>query len=352
MNPKHFSPIGIDFDYNEFRAVQLNTSSHDRPITTAVTTLARKGSRKLVPSTDELNQFAQLLAQRGFVGNKVAIGVPKEHSSFHILELPPKGSGAPINQLALLEAQRSGAHKTKDLQIGYWTQPPKNPPSKFPSPYYTVACETEPLDELIDQFESANLLPISVEPIETALVRTASSHSEFEQDAINCILEFGWDHSWAVITVGSTPVYTRKIDLGASRVRRQLIDDHAMPIHAINTLLNPTESLLNNESKVGRILSALLTPLLSQMMDQLDTALTYVSQQHRFAPFGIVLRSGYYAHLDQFAYATAQRTGMPTLMLSPNPESSDSFYEPITQFEYKCSPRINIATGLAKGAAA
>tara|TARA_R110000737_G_scaffold2923_10_gene9264 strand:- start:20966 stop:22024 length:1059 start_codon:yes stop_codon:yes gene_type:complete len=352
MNPKHFSPIGIDFDYNEFRAVQMNISSRENPATTAVATIARQGSRNLVPSTEELNTLAQTLAQRGFVGNRVSIAVPKECSSFHILELPPQGSGAPITQLALLEAQRSGAHKTKDLQIGYWTQPSKNPPSKHPSPYYTIACETEPLDHLIDQFESAQLMPVKVEPIETALVRTATSHSEFIEGSIHCIVDIGWDHSWAVITLGSTPVYTRKIDLGASRIRRQLIDDHAMPVHAINVLLNPRSSTLNRESKVDRILSTLLTPLLSQTMDQLDTALTYVSQQHRFAPFGVVFRSGYYAHLNQVAHATAQRTGMPTIALSTHPESDGTSYETVTPFEYTLSPRLNIAAGLAMGAAA
>lgn len=342
------TPIGIDFDYNEFRAVQFDCTNSPA----AVATLPRQGRRHLAPTTDELSVLAQTLIQRGFVGNRIALAVPKRHASFHILDLPPAGSGAPIARLALLEAQRSGAHKAEDLQVGYWTQPPKDPPSKFPSPYYTVASETEPLDDLLDQFEAVDLLPIGIEPIETALARAATAHDEFIEDAIHSIVEIGWDQSWAVITLGSTPVYTRKIEYGCARIRRGLIDDHAMPVHAINNLLNPRDAAPNPDSKIDRILGSLLTPMLSNTVDQLDTALTYVSQQHRFAPFGVVFRSGYFSNLNQTAHAIAQRTGMPTIELSATRGGQLDYSDQITPFEYAHSPRLNIAAGLARGAAA
>lgn len=342
------TPIGIDFDYNEFRAVQFDSSNSP----SAVATLPRQGRRHLAPTAGELNTLAQTLAQRGFIGNRIALAVPKRHASFHILDLPPAGSGAPIARLALLEAQRSGSHKTEDLQVGYWTQPPKDPPSKFPSPYYTVATETQPLDELLDQFEAAGLLPIGIEPIETALARAATAHDEFIDDSIHSIIDIGWDQSWAVITLGSTPVYTRKIEYGCARIRRALIDDHAMPVHAIDNLLNPRHAAPNPDSKVDRIIASILTPMLSTIVDQLDTALTYVSQQHRFAPFGVVFRSGYFSNLDQTAHAIAQRTGMPTIELSATQNGRPDFTDHITPFEYTHSPRLNIAAGLARGAAA
>ncbi len=350
MRKNTTSPIGLDLDYNEFRAIQFNTSGD--PIPSAVATIPRTGRREMIPSTEELKKLSNTLYQRGFVGDLVALAVPKEFASFHILDLPPEGSGAPINRLALLEAQRSGTHKTEDLQIGYWTQRPKEPPSKFPSPYYTVACETEPLDQLIDTFESASFIPISVEPIETALSRAAAECEEFTEDSIHCIVEIGWDHSWAIITLGSIPVYTRKIECGATRIRRQLIDDHAMPIHAINNLLYPSSPSKGPESKVDRIISTLLTPMLAQIVEQLDTALTYVSQQHRFAPFGVVLCSGYFSNLDQTAHAIAQRTGMPSIRLSASRSETFQLGSFISPFELALSPRLNIAAGLALGAAA
>ncbi|MBL4809762.1 MAG: hypothetical protein JKY43_06865 [Phycisphaerales bacterium] len=350
MRTKTISPIGLDLDYNEFRAIQFDTSASPEPI--AVATIPRTGRRQITPSSDELTKLTQTLYQRGFVGDQVALAVPKEYSSFHILDLPPEGSGAPINHLALLEAQRAGTHKTEDLQIGYWTQRPKDPPSKFPSPYYTIACETEPLDQLIDTFESACLTPISIEPIETALARAATMHEEFIEDAIHSIIEIGWDHSWAIITLGSIPVYTRRIDCGATRIRRQLIDDHAMPVHAINNLLNPPSPSQNPDSKVDRIIATILTPMLTQIVDQLDIALTYVSQQHRFAPFGVVLRSGYFSNLNQTAHAIAQRTGMPSIRLSAMQSGELQVRSSISPFELALSPRLNIAAGLALGAAA
>lgn len=340
------TPIGLDFDFNEFRAVQFDSPSSAAPA--AILAIPRQGRRSLVPSVDELQVLAASLYQRGFHSNKLAIGVPKETSSFHIIELPPAKSGAPVHQLALIEAQRSGAHTTNELQVGYWTHPPKDPPSKFAPPYYMVASETEALDEIVDRFEEANLIPISIEPIETALTRTALMHQECTEDSIHSIVEIGWDHSWAVITLGSVPVYTRKIATGTSRIRRQLIDDHTMPVHAINTLLNPSGQSFDHESKVGRILSSLITPMLTEIANELDTALTYVSQQHRFAPFGVVFRSGYFADLDQTAHAIASRTGMPTIPLAIHANHASN----TSPFEQIHSPRLSIAAGLAKGAAA
>ena len=348
---KHLSPIGLYYDYNEFRAVQFDLRDPSMPVAMAVANLPRKNRREITPSVDEIHGFAMILAQRGFVGNQIALAVPKECASFHIMDLPPAGSGAPIHRLALLEAQRSGAHKTEDLEVGFWCQPPKQPPSKFVSPYYTVACETAPLNELVDRFEDASIEPISIEPIETALARAATTRDEFIDDAIHSIIEIGWDHSLAIITLGSTPVYTRMIDCGASSIRRQYIDDHAMPTHAINTLLDPGQAAADPGSKVGRIISTLLNPMLTQIVNDLDTALTYVSQQHRMAPFGVVFRSGYFTNLDQTAHAISKRTGMLTLQLSAaNKSSSQSGI--VTPFEFYKSPRLNIATGLALGVAA
>jgi Tfp pilus assembly PilM family ATPase len=346
----HTSPIGIDFDYNEFRAVQYGASGN--PLPKAIATIPRSGSRKLSPTTEELVDLARSLNQRGFYGNRVAIAVPKRYASFHILDLPPEGSGAPISRLALLEAQRSGAHTTNDLEIGYWTQPKQEGASKRHSPYYTVACQADPLNELIDNFESAQLLPIKVEPIETAITRTACQNEQFTDDAIHSIIEIGWDESWAIITLGSTPVYTRQIDIGASRIRRILIDDHALPSDSILAILGSKKFTTKPDSRFERIMTTVLSPLLLQIVDQLDTALTYVSQQHRFAPFGMVLRSGYFVNEEQTAFSIAQRTGMPTLPLELILQNQLELDPNISQLEYLHSPRLNIAAGLARGAAA
>ncbi len=353
MRSRAHTPIGIDFDFNEFRAIQFDRELNPA----AVATIPRQGRRVLLPSPEELDSLAQLLSQRGFIGTQIALAVPKEPSSFHLLSLPPQGSGAPIAQLALIEAQRSGAHKTKDLQIGFWTLPYKDGIPKKNSPYYTVAAETQPLDELVDNFEAAGFVPTSIEPMETALARSATFHNDFIADSIHAIVDFGWDCSSVVITLGQTPVYTRKIEIGASRFRRQLIDDHAMPVHAIKSLLNPhhTNTVLSGETgiqdrPINRIISLILTPMLTDIADQLDTALTYVSQQHRFAPFGVVFRSGYFASMDQVAHAIAQRTGMPTLNLPTPVTTADPANSRITQFEDLLSPRLNVAAGLALGA--
>lgn len=347
---KSMTPIGIDFDYNEFRAIQFELNEPLVP--KAIATLPRVGRREILPSVDELFMLAQVLAQRGFVGSRVALGVPKECSSFHILDLPPEGSGAPIQRLALLEVQRSGAHKSDDLQIGYWCDRSAGGQNKTSASYFTVACETSPLDELVDRFEAAHFVPVSIEPVETALTRTACNHDEFVEDSIHSIIEIGWDHSWTVITLGSTPVYSRRIDYGTSRVRRQFIDDHAMPVHAMNTLLNPHHNESGTETQVDRIISTLLAPMLTQIVEQLDASLTYVSQQYRFAPFGVALRSGYFSGLDQTAHAVAKRTGMPTLPMAVTMGESSTKHAGITPFEFQQSPRLNIAAGLAIGAAA
>ncbi len=343
---KSVTPIGIDFDLHEIRAVQFGADDSTNPI--AVATMVREGNRSVNLGDDELKRLAMVLGQRGFVGNKIALAVPKESSSFHILDLPPEGSGAPIGRLALLEAQRSGAHKTDDLQIGFWTRPCE----KVISPYYTIACETEPLDVLIDSFEAAHLHPVGIEPAETALARSLPWHDEFTQDAIHSVVEIGWDKSWAIITLGNIPVYTREIDSGTAKIRNQLIDDHAIPVHAIKTLFSEQHLSSSHDSQVVRILSSLLTPLLTEIVEQLDIALTYVSQQHRFAPFGVVFRSGYFSHLDQAAHAIAQRTGMPTVRLNGDGFASCLGGGFVSDFEMRCSPRLNIAAGLARGGAA
>ena len=97
-------PIGVDIGQRHIRAVQLK-GSPGRWSISAVGFLVRENPGGPVDSTDA-DQLRNLIAKGGFKGRRVVLAVPCKQLLTGIMELPPRSSGAPLDQLARNELSR------------------------------------------------------------------------------------------------------------------------------------------------------------------------------------------------------------------------------------------------------
>ena len=331
---KRYSLIGIEPDPRELRCVQFDQATGKLHAAAIIP----RASSEAIPSQDELSRLLDTLWRRGFENTRIAITPPSGSSSYHILELPPEESGAPIAQLARAEIARSGAHKTPDIEIGYWTLPDK----PGTTTRYAHSSETAPIDQTADTFEHAGFVVERVVPAGSALQRAAIESVELDNDAIHCVTDIGWNRSIIVVSIGTTPVYTRRVARGARHAFDYLHTKHPASDQVTPQLLEP----LDRDNPLSRTLRPALASMITPITEQLDTALTYVSQIHRFAPFGNALLSGYFATHNITLEAITNRTAMRASTLTcAQPEDTSSLVSP----KPHTIARLALAAGLALG---
>src|SRR5205823_4093664 len=105
---RNITPIGIDAGGRSIAAVQLDWSGGAGPAITAASIIARQPATPESPlSTTETAALEEVLYRQGFTGRDVVVGIPDHALLTEVLELPPRSSGAPLEQLARMEIART-----------------------------------------------------------------------------------------------------------------------------------------------------------------------------------------------------------------------------------------------------
>ncbi|MGV6814679.1 MAG: pilus assembly protein PilM [Phycisphaerales bacterium] len=314
------SSIGIEFDQHEFHAVQLIRSKGSvRLLASAVFPRQHKDPvYALVPCVEELEWAKGVLERRGFVGNTVSITPPTGVCSSHNFELPPAESGAPLDQIARMEIARDRRCSPTDFELGYWTTPPRGRTTET----LAVACPRKEIDQMIDGYQQVHLAPVGMDLKELAMAR---AHEEAinmpaATNSIHSLLHIGWTSSLAVICVGPTVVYIRRIEHGAEKAWALLTKRYQLNAKAAESVFSndsATQALHENHG-IASIRLAAWSKMASVISNELDTAIAYVSHAYRMAPIGNVLLSGYGASESAIHHEIEDKIGTKVLVSLPD----------------------------------
>jgi len=284
------SSVGLDIDGHEFRAVQLIRSPK------GISTLAwaifprqhelSDGHHEELPPIEELQWASGVLARRGFVGTTISIAAPSAQCSSHVMDLPPAQSGAPIEQLAKMEVARAKKCGPEDFEIAQWSLPAKGRTHET----LAVACPRSVIDYTIDQFTHSGLVPAGIDLLELAICRAASS--ENAENEINASLHIGWESSLAVITLGDSVIYVRRIERGASSVWELAKGRYRLSDRGADAIIND-QRLADGASGYTKIKKTTWAGLAYELANELDVTIAYVSHSFRMAPLGKIRLSGY-----------------------------------------------------------
>src|SRR5687767_4860629 len=91
------TPIGIDLDSRTISAVQLSRRGKAWNVE-AGTVIPRVGAPG-TPNPEEVRRLTDVLYRQGFTGHKIILAVPNEMLLTGVMDLPPIGSGAPLDQI-------------------------------------------------------------------------------------------------------------------------------------------------------------------------------------------------------------------------------------------------------------
>ena len=202
-----YLPIGVDIGGRCIKAVQLR-GGPGRWCVTAAGSIVRDNPGGPVESAD-IVQLRELMSKGAFKGRRVVLAVPFTQLLSGIMELPPRSSGAPLEELARSELSRMHRCEPDSFEIACWDLPA---PARAGGATYVMAAgfRHEHAEELVDVVEAEGLDVYALDIHASAVSRVCSPLLE-GVTGIAAILDLGWDQADLVLLYQGVVVYERKL---------------------------------------------------------------------------------------------------------------------------------------------
>jgi len=200
-------PIGVDIGGRQIKAVQFKGQPGRWRIRAAACAERQNPGAPL--EQGDIAELRRLLDANSFKGRNVVLAVPCGDLFTGIMELPPRSSGAPVEQLARTELSRMHRCDADSFEMVCWDLPA---PARAGGSTYVMAAgfSHEKADVLLDTVEAEGLDVHALDIHASAVARACGPLLE-GVTAIAAILDLGWDKADLVLLYESVIVYERKL---------------------------------------------------------------------------------------------------------------------------------------------
>jgi Tfp pilus assembly PilM family ATPase len=197
------TPIGLDIGRRFIKAAQLRGNE-----LLAAACIRRTGG-DCMPGPGEIRPLADALRARPFQGRAVVVAMPHDKLLTSIVELPPRASGAPIEQLARSELARIHHKNAHGLEMAHWELPVSANASSRTMVMVT-ACVRDDADGLLDALEAEGLEVLTLAfPAAAAL---CACQALIEAEESGAVLDVGWQASRLILQHKGLIVYERSLE--------------------------------------------------------------------------------------------------------------------------------------------
>lgn len=204
--------VGIDVGSRAVKAVQLErpTGPDGRPRVVAATVRPRVGDGPL--RADEAAAVAEGLVASGFLGDRVVLAAPGDALMVGPLELPPRGTQAPLDQLARMEVARNFRCPPESFELAWWEVPAGGRGGRG-TQALAVAMPHAGADALLDAVERPGLTVAALDAGPVALVRAC--RPALAGKGITAVLDLGWGPATLSLVYQGVLTFGRRIPEGA-----------------------------------------------------------------------------------------------------------------------------------------
>jgi Tfp pilus assembly PilM family ATPase len=195
-------PIAVDLGACAIHAAQLD--ARGRP-------LAWVRIRRPVPDApygeSDFHRLHGVLYRRGFRGRRVVLTAPKSIVQRTAIELPPRASGAPLDQIARSELARQLRVEPESFEFAWWDapQPPRHGST---TRAITVTITHRGADEIIDHLERFDLTPVALLCPGSAI---AAAAEPIRPDACAAGLDLGWSDGTLIVRKADRVIFERQL---------------------------------------------------------------------------------------------------------------------------------------------
>jgi len=229
---KSRGPIGVDIGSRLIKAVQVSHAGGRPQVTAAVAIPRLKGSGPL--ERDEVRRLGEVLFRQGFEGRSIVLAAPAESLLVGTLTLPPKQSGAPVDQIARMELARMHKQDPQGFELVHWELPSQSGSSGAggkagATSVMAAGCPHAEAAALLDMFESAGMDVAGLDVHWLALARAcaplfaAPDRQAVKGDPIIAVLDLGWRAARIIVLRAGVVLFERLLaEGGLSKLCEQL----------------------------------------------------------------------------------------------------------------------------------
>ncbi|MFO0830277.1 MAG: hypothetical protein U0637_00405 [Phycisphaerales bacterium] len=208
---RQYGPIGVEATEQCLRAVQVRGRGPRAVVAAGLTWPLRQPG---AVSGSDMRAFADALRRAGFVGRDVIASVPR--SAFTTtMELPPRTSAAPVQQLARVEMARIHRLEPGSFELGMWDLPT---PDRKPGLTHAivVALPTEVGESLAALYADAGLRLLCLDAPLCAFARVCHAGVSHVPSLVG-VIDVGWSGCRVMLmhvggADGTVPVYERLVE--------------------------------------------------------------------------------------------------------------------------------------------
>ncbi len=212
------SAIGIDIGSRMIKAAQLEGRGNERSIAALAMIPRIQPDHPL--DHQEIDHLKTVLNRQGFRGQDVVLAVPEKQLLRGIFELPPAGSGAPVEQIARMELARMHRIEPQSFEMICWGPPPGQSQGSD-AQTIAVAYPHQDANSLLDTVESCGLNARALDARTAATARVCACLAA-PAPAITAIVDLGWGSTKLLLVSGTTVLYERLLRSELSELTNKL----------------------------------------------------------------------------------------------------------------------------------
>jgi len=338
--------IGVDIGRRTIKAAQLSIS-HGRYRVAALSLLPRPEPEQEVSSADAL-ALRSVLKRQGFSGQELVLAAPEKSLLRGALQLPPKVSGAPVEQIVRMELSRLHNVPPDSFEMAYWEWRAATG-SKPMTQALAVGCPHDAANALLDVFEDSGFRVAALD-VRNAAAARACAPLILAAPQITAILDLGWRSSSLLFVCGPSLIYERALEgVFMGELADRLMEAFGIPLESayqiMGTVGPTTEELAGQFDR--ETLEAIRRHLKShfdKLLEEMKAPLSYAN--HQFPGEGVkrLLLIGGGAAVPQLAPYCQERLGFEVRTAGPN-DLVESSPELLTKAS---NPAVTVAVGLAQ----
>ena len=276
------SPIGVDLGARLIKAVQLERHSDGWHVAAAVA-LPRREPDGPVTATD-VARLTSALRRQGFAGSRIVLAAPTGTARAELMELPPRSSGAPIDDIARAEICRTQKRAAGSFEMALWDVPDEARGAGQMS-MMTAVYPHDEAEHLLDVFEAAGWRVAAVDLQACALARACAAAAPGLELA--AALDIGATCVVFQLMCRDVVVYVRRLEnLGLGTVHDGLHGQFGLNPEMTEHLLRDV-GLLEGEVTDGPSTSAmagalgLIAGYVERLAREVGTSLSYAAHLYR-----------------------------------------------------------------------
>ena len=334
------SLIGMLFDGRSVLAAQLAGSPGHWRLAAAgkvrleAPGLAPKvGERENPFDDDGAERIAGMLARRGFAGRRVCLAVPEDRLCSGVLELPPRASGAPLEELAAAELGRMQGYEPAQATTFCWDLPASSRLKDDVTQVMALSCRHDVAEALMDVAERASLDPTVLDSRVVALARACEGllaspgpralGAADGDDGIAAILNLEWNSAVLGLMYRRTVIYQRPVpEAAVAKLAEALSEELNLPSESVELVLSDASTEAAGEQDAGtayafEAVGEIVRSYADGILPELDAPMAYAAQQYPKAAADCLLLTGFGAGIRGLAERLQSRRGVPVRSVCP-----------------------------------